>query len=107
MLFHSSNVNQFHRHFVLENQCFERIPIFYQNKLQFVDQGTRKILPWSIKALNKTDKFDQQISPDGDGDESNCLTPYPIKAQNHLKAFTPDKVESRFTHAEFMRNNLA
>ena len=34
--------------YVLENQCFERIPIYYQNKLQFVDQVTRKTFPWSI-----------------------------------------------------------
>ena len=35
--------------YVLENQCFERIPIYYQSKLQFVDQVTRKTFPWSIK----------------------------------------------------------
>ena len=34
--------------YVLENQCFERIPIFYQNKLQFVDEFTHKTFPWSI-----------------------------------------------------------
>ena len=31
--------------YVLVNQCFERIPIYYQNKVQFVDQVTRKNLP--------------------------------------------------------------
>ena len=36
--------------YVLENQCFERIPIYYQNKQQFADQVTRKTFPWSIKA---------------------------------------------------------
>ena len=34
----------------LKDQCFEGIPIFYQNKVQFVHQVTRKTFPWSIKA---------------------------------------------------------
>ena len=32
----------------LENHCLERIPIYFQNKLKFVDQVTRKTFPWSI-----------------------------------------------------------
>ena len=44
--------------YVLENQCFERIPIYYQNKLQFIDQVTRKTFPWSIKAPCKSKNFD-------------------------------------------------
>ena len=44
--------------FVLENQSFERIPIFYQNKLQFVVQVTCKTFPWFIKAPCKTDNFE-------------------------------------------------
>ena len=35
--------------YVLENQCFERIPIYYQHKLQFVDQVTRKTFPGLLK----------------------------------------------------------
>ena len=37
--------------YVLEKQCFERILIYYQNKLKFVGHVTRKTLPWSIKLL--------------------------------------------------------
>ena len=44
--------------YVLENQCFERIPIYYQNKLQFVDEVIRKIFPWSIKAPCISKNFD-------------------------------------------------
>ena len=61
--------------YVLENQCFERIPIYYQNKLQFVDQVTRKTFPWSIKAPCKSKNFNQQISLDADGDDTYRLTP--------------------------------
>ena len=68
--------------FVLDNQCFERIPIFYQNILQFVDQVTRNIFPLSIKAPCKIDNFDQQISLDADGDESYRWTLYSIKERN-------------------------
>ena len=62
--------------YVLENQCFERIPIYYQNKLQFVDQVTRKTFPWSTKAPCKSKNFDQQISLDADGDDTYRLSPY-------------------------------
>ena len=44
--------------YVLENQCFERVPLYYQNKLQFVDQVNRKTIPWSIKAPCKSENFD-------------------------------------------------
>ena len=54
--------------------------MYYQNRLQFVDQVTRKTFPWSIKAPCVSDSFDQQISLDADGDETYRLTPYPIKA---------------------------
>ena len=63
--------------YVLENQCFDRIPIYYQNKLQFVEQVTQKIFPWSIKAPCKSENFDQRISLDADGDDTYRLTPYP------------------------------
>ena len=92
--------------YVLENQYFERIPIYYQNKLQFVDQVTRKTFPWSIKAPCKSENFDQQISLDADGDDIYRLTPYPTKARKPVKTFTPDEVENRFTHADFTAQQL-
>ena len=92
--------------YVLESLCFERIPIYYQNKLQFVDQVTRKIFPCSFKMPCKSKNFDQQISLDADGYDTYCLTPYPIKALNLVKTFTPDEVENRFTHADFTAQQL-
>ena len=32
--------------------------------------------------------------------------PYPIKAQNHVRTFTPDEIESRFTHMDFIAQHL-
>ena len=34
------------------------------------------------------------------------LTPYPIKARNPVKTFTPDEAENRFTHADFTAQQL-
>ena len=67
--------------YVLKDQCFQRIPIHYQNKLQFVDRVTRKTFPWSIIAPCKPDNFDQQISLDADGDDTsrNILPNYGAK----------------------------
>ena len=90
----------------MENQCFERITIYYQNKLQFVDQVTRKTFPWSIKAPCKSKNFDQQISLDADRDDTYLLTPYPIKARNPVRTFTPDELENRFTHVDFTTQQL-
>ena len=92
--------------FVLDNQCFERIPIFYQNILQFVHQVTRNIFPLSIKAPCKTDIFDQQILLDADGVESYRLKPYSIKDGNHVRKITLDEIENRFTHADYTAQQL-
>ena len=94
--------------YVLENQCFERNPIYYQHKLQFVDQVTRTTFPWSIKAPCISKNFDQQISLDADG-ITHRLTLYPIKARNPVETFTPDEVENLKTASPTQilpRNNL-
>ena len=92
--------------YVLKDQCFERIPIYYQNKVQFVDQVTHKTFHCSIKAPCKSDNLDQQISLDEDGDNAYRLTPYPNKAHNPVKNFTPAEVDSQFTHADFTAQQL-
>ena len=38
--------------------------------------------------------------------ESYRLTPYPIKAGNQVKTFTPDKTERCFTQADFTAQHL-
>ena len=61
--------------FILENECVERIPILYRNKLQFVDHVSFKTFPWYNKAPCKSDNFDQQTSLVAEGGESYRLTP--------------------------------
>ena len=63
----------FSQFYALENHCFERIPIYYQNKLEFVDQVTSKTFPSPNKALCKSKNFDQQNSLDADGDDTYRL----------------------------------
>ena len=50
--------------------------------------------------------LDQQMALDADGHESYRLKPYPIKARNHVKTFTSDEFERRFTHADFSAQKL-
>ena len=96
--------------YVLENQCLIRISIYYQHKLQFVGQVTRKTFPWSFKAPCKSKNVEQQILPDADGDETYRLTPYPIEERNPVKIFTPVKVFTKLKTASptqiLQRNNL-
>ena len=58
------------------------------------------------KSPCKSDNFDQQISLDRDGDDTYRLTPYPIKARNPVRNFTPDEVEHHFAHADFTAQQL-
>ena len=70
--------------YVLENQCFERIPIYYQNKLQFVDQVTPLVyyihslglLKHHVNPINLINKFHVTQTA-----MTHRLTPYPIKAE--------------------------
>ena len=80
--------------------------ISLHNVVPPVSLFARKTFLWSIKGPYKSDNFDQQISLDADGDESNRLTPYPIKARNPVRTFTPDEVKNRFTHADFTAQQL-
>ena len=91
---------------VLQNQWLERIPTYYQNKLQLLDQVNRETFAWSIKAPYNSENFHQQIWFDADGDDTYRLTPYPIKVRNPAKTFKPDEVENRFTHADFTAKQL-
>ena len=101
-----SKAEPFHHQCMFWKTNFERFPIFYQNKLQFVDQFTRKTFPWYIKAPCKAEKSDQQISLNLDDDESYSLKPYRITARNLVKNFTTDEIQSRFTQVEFIAQQL-
>ena len=85
---------------------FRTYSYILKNKLQFLDQVTPKNFLWSIKKPCKSEDFDQQISLDADGDDTNRLTPYPIKARNPVKTFTPNEVENCFIHAVFTAQRL-
>ena len=93
--------------YVLENQSFERVPIFKQDKLQFIDQVTRKAFPCSIKATCKSNNFDQPISLDADGDESYGLTPFRIKAQNPSEFSRLTKLKTALPTRTLQHNNSA
>ena len=41
-----------------------------------------------------------------EGEKTYRLTPYPIKAHNPVKVFTPVEVDNHFTHAEFTAQQL-
>ena len=79
---------------------------YYQNKLQFVDQVTRKTFPCLIKAPCGSDNSEQQISLNADGDDTYRLITCPIKAQKPLTIFRPDEVEKRSTHADLTAQKL-
>ena len=66
----------------------------------------RPIQPNDLPLIYVNLKIFDQVSLDADGDDTYRLTPYPIKARNPVKSFTPDEVENRFTHADFTAQQL-
>ena len=104
-LFQYKTVSSPHQN--LENQCFERIPLVYQNQLQFVDQVARKTFPWSVKAPFKSVNFDQQITLDADGDESCQLNLTPLKHEIPLELSRRTKLQTASLTQTLLRNNLA
>ena len=78
--------------------CYEHIPIYYNNKVHFVDHVTRQTLDWSRQTTCDPRSTDQLIplDPDSDGDWYR-LTPFPIKTSERPKQFSPHTIHAAHT----------
>ena len=78
--------------------CYEHIPIYYNNRVHFVDHVTRQTLDWSRQTTCDPRSTDQLIplDPDSDGDWYR-LTPFPIKTNERPKQFSPHTIHAAHT----------
>ena len=60
-------------------ECYDKIPILYKNRVQYVHQLTKPTYLWAMKVHCSHSDFDQLISIDTEGTARYRVTPYPVK----------------------------
>ena len=81
-----------HPHVFEDKRCYKRIPIFYKNKLHFVDKLSQRAYFWdtAVPFGSKNSHIVVQLNPDED--KYYLLTPpYPTLMQP-LKKFSPESI---------------
>ena len=73
-------------------ECYDKTPILYKNRVQYVHQLTRETYLWAKKAPCLHSNFDQLISIDTEGTARYRLTPYPLKVEKILNTISPEKI---------------
>ena len=69
-------------------ECYDKIPILYKNRVQYVHQLTRQTYLWAKKVPCSHSNFDQLISIDIEGTSRYRVTPYPIKVETKLNTIS-------------------
>ena len=79
--------------YVLQNrECYDKIPILYKNRVQYVHQLTRQTYLWAKKVPCSHSNFDQLISTDTEGTARYRVTPYPVKVETILNTISPEEI---------------
>ena len=73
-------------------ECYDKIPILYKNRVQYVHQLTRQTYLWAKKVPCSHSNFDQLISIDTEGASRYRLTPYPVKVETMLNTISPEEI---------------
>ena len=75
-----------------DKRCFKRIPIFYKNKVHFVDTLSRRTYFWDTALPCGSEKSQnvQQLNPDEN--KYYLLTPYPL--MQSLKKCSPESIRA-------------
>ena len=80
--------------FVFEDKrCYERIPIFYENKVYFVDTLSRRKFFWDTLVPCGSENSHNVVQLNPDEDKYYLLTPYPT-AMPQLKKFSPESIRA-------------
>ena len=73
-------------------ECYDKIPILYKNRVQYVHQLTRQTYLWAKKVTCSHSNFDQLISIDTEGTARYRVTPYPVKVETILNTISPEEI---------------
>ena len=60
-----------------DKRCYKRIPIFYKNKVHFVDRLSRRTYFWDTAVPSGSEKSHNVLQLNPDEDKYYLLTPYP------------------------------
>ena len=89
-------------------ECYDKIPILYKNRVQYVHQLTRQTYHWAKKVPCSHSNFDQLISIDTEGASRYRLTPYPVKVETMLNTISPEEIvlDNMFSKASLIESGV-
>ena len=89
-------------------ECYDKIPILFKNRVQYVHQLTRQIFLWAKKVPCSHSNFDQLISMDTEGTARYRVTPYPVKVEKKLNTTSPEEIvlDNMFSKASLIENGI-
>ena len=76
-----------------DKRCYKRIPIFYKNKVHFVETLSRRTYFWDTAIPCGSENSHNVVQLNSDDDKYYLLTPYPTLMQS-LKKFSPERIRS-------------
>ena len=76
-----------------DKRCYKRIPIFYKNKVHFVDTLSRRTYFWDTAVPCGSENSHNVVQLNPDEDKYYLLTPYPTLLQS-LKKFSPESIRA-------------
>ena len=76
-----------------DKRCYKRIPIFYKNKVHFVDTLSRRTYFWDTAVPCGSEKSHNAVQLNPDEDKYYLLTPYPTLMPS-LKKFSPVSIKA-------------
>ena len=89
-------------------ECYDKTPILYKNRVQYVHQLTRQTYLWAKKVPCSHSNFDHLISIDTEGADRYRLTPYPVKVETILNTISPEEIvlDNMFSKASLIENAI-
>ena len=76
-----------------DKRCYKRIPIFYKNKVHFVDTLSRRTYFWDTAVPCGSENSHNVVQLNPDEDKYYLITPYPTLMQP-LKKFSPQSIRA-------------
>ena len=76
-----------------DKRCYKRIPIFYKNKVHFVDTLSRRKYFWATAVPCGSENSHNVVQLNPDEDKYYLLSPYPTLMQP-LKHFSPESIRA-------------
>ena len=89
-------------------ECYDKIPMLYKNRVQYVHQPTRQTCLWTKKVPCSHSNFDHIISIDTEGTARYRVTTHPVKVESKLNTISPDEIEldNMFSKASVIESGI-